>query len=70
MVRRDEIPPFMDLEKHRVKLGIGLGIGLPAAGLTLWAYGITPLGIAFAAGTAGLCLGIVYLIDRLGRTID
>lgn len=69
MVRRDEVPPFMDLGRWWVKLGIGLGVGIPAAALMVLAYGISLGSIGIAAGTAGCCVGVVYLIDHLGQMI-
>ena len=70
MERRSEIPPFMDLRRWWVKWGVGLGVGIPAAVLMLLVYGMTPLGFGFAVGESVLCVGSVYLIDRLGRMID
>ncbi len=69
MARRDEVPPFMDLRRWWVKLSIGLGVGIPAAVLMVLAYGIAPGSVAIGVATAGCCVGVVYLIDRLGKMI-
>ena len=70
MNRRNEVPWFMDLTRHRVKLGISLGLGVPAAGLMLWTYGTDTWNLIFAIGTVAVGVGVIYVIDKIGRSID
>ena len=68
MARRDEIPPFMDIERKSVKLVIGSVFALSGAAVILKMSGMTPLGIALAVGTVLCCLVIPWLPERLSRT--
>ena len=70
MDRRNGVPWFMDLTRHRVKLGISLGLGLPAAALILWGYGTDVWNLIFAIGTVVAGIGVIYVIDKIGRSID
>ena len=70
MEERNRLPWFMDLSKHRVKLGISLGLSVPFVGAMLWVYGIDAWNLIFAFGTVAASVGVVYAIDKMGRSID
>ena len=70
MDRRDELPWFMDLTRHRVKLGISLGLSVPTAGMMLWTHGADAWNLAFATGIVAVAVGVMYLIDRMVRSVD
>ena len=70
MNRRNEVPWFMDLTRHRGKLGISLGLSVPAAVLMLLVYGTDAWNLIFAIGTVAVAVGVIYLIARMGRSID
>ena len=67
MDRRNEVPWFMDLSRHGVKLGVGLGLSVPVSGVMLRAYGVDVWSLLAAVGTVSACVGMVYFIDAMGR---
>ena len=70
MDRRDELPWFMDLTRHRGKLGISLGVSVPAAALMLLVYGTDAWDLIFAIGTVAVAVGVIYLIGSMVRSVD
>ena len=65
MDKRDELPWFMDLTRHRCKLGISLGLSVPAAALMLLVYGTDAWDLIFAIGTVAVAVGVMYLIGSM-----
>lgn len=63
-------PWFMDLRTHRFKLAFSLPFSGLYAGLSLAAFGVTPLTVAAAIATVALSIGALYLGDYIGRMFD
>ena len=52
------------------KLGISLGLSVPAAALMLLVYGTDAWDLIFAIGTVAVAVGVMYFIGSMVRSVD